>query len=125
MAENYSDSNPLSDLFSAIKRYVDLRTDEVKLALAENLAKVFSRIMFTFLVVILVGVVLGILAAALSTWLGTLLGNSVYGMLVTAGIFIIIILVLFLFRDRFMINSPLRMFLRMFFDKHDHGKEGK
>ncbi len=125
MAENYSDSNPLSDLFSAIKRYVDLRTDEVKLALAENLAKIFGRIMFTFLVVILVGIVLGILAAALSTWLGTILGNSVYGMLVTAAIFIIFILILFLFKDRFMINSPLRMFLRMFFDKKDNGKEGK
>lgn len=125
MEERNPNTNPLSDLFSAIKRYVDLRTDEIKLALAENLAKIFSRIIFFFLVFILIGIVLGICAAALSTWLGALIGNNVLGMLATAGIFIIIILSLLLFKDRFMINSPLRMFLRMFFDKKDHGKEAK
>ncbi len=123
MEEKHPNNNPLGDLFSAIKRYVDLRTDEIKLTLAENLAKIFGRVIFFFLIFILIGIVLGICAAALSSWLGSLIGNNVLGLLSTAGIFIIIILILFLFKDRFMINSPLRMFLRMFFDKKDHGKE--
>ncbi len=125
MEDNYPDKNPLGDLFSATKRYIDLRTDEIKLALAENLAKIFGKIIFFFLLFILIGIVLGIFAAALSTWLGALIGNEVLGMLATAGLFIIVIFILFLFKDRFMINSPLRMFLRMFFDKKDHGKEVK
>ena len=115
-------NNPLGDLFSSIKCYIDLRIDEIKLALAENLAKIFSRIIFFFLLFILVGVVLGIAAAALSSWFTVLVGNRTAGLLITAGIFILLILALFLFKDRFLINSPLRMFLRMFFDDRKNGK---
>ena len=115
-------NNPLGDLFSSIKCYIDLRIDEIKLALAENLAKIFSRIIFFFLLFILVGVVLGIAAAALSSWFTVLVGNRTAGLLITAGIYLLLILALFLFKDRFLINSPLRMFLRMFFDDRKNGK---
>lgn len=115
-------NNPLGDLFSSIKCYIDLRIDEIKLALAENLAKIFSRIIFFFLLFILVGVVLGIAAAALSSLFTVLVGNRTAGLLITAGIFLLLILALFLFKDRFLINSPLRMFLRMFFDDRKNGK---
>ena len=115
-------NNPLGDLFSSIKCYIDLRIDEIKLALAENLAKIFSRIIFFFLLFILVGVVLGIAAAALSSWFTVLVGNRTAGLLITAGIFLLLILALFLFKDRFLINSPLRMFLRMFFEDRKNGK---
>lgn len=115
-------NNPLGDLFSSIKCYIDLRIDEIKLALAENLAKIFSRIIFFFLLFILVGVVLGIAAAALSSWFTVLVGNRTAGLLITAGIFLLLILALSLFKDRFLINSPLRMFLRMFFDDRKNGK---
>ena len=115
-------NNPLGDLFSSIKCYIDLRIDEIKLALAENLAKIFSRIIFFFLLFILVGVVLGIAAAALSSWFTVLVGNRTAGLLITAGIFLLLILALFLFKDRFLINSHLRMFLRMFFDDRKNGK---
>jgi hypothetical protein len=50
-------------------------------------------------------------------------GDRTLGLLITAGIFMLAILILVLFKDRFLINSPLRMFLRMFFD--DHSKNGK
>lgn len=123
MEEQNPNNNPLSDLFSSIKCYIDLRIDEIKLALAENLAKIFSRVIFFFLLFILVGVVLGILAAALSSWFAVLVGSKTAGLLITAGIFLLLILVLYLFRDRFLINSPLRMFLRMFFDDRKNGKE--
>lgn len=123
MENQNSNNNPLGDLFSSIKCYIDLRIDEIKLALAENLAKIFSRIIFFFLLFILVGVVLGIVAAALASWLTALTGNHTAGLLITAAVFLIIILGLFLFKDRFLINSPLRMFLRMFFD--DNSKNGK
>ncbi len=123
MDNQNSNNNPLGDLFSSIKCYIDLRMDEIKLALAENLAKIFSRIIFFFLLFILIGVVLGIVASALASWLTELVGNHTAGLLITSAVFMIVILVLCLFKDRFLINSPLRMFLRMFFD--DHSKNGK
>ena len=115
-------NNPLGDLFSSIKCYIELRIEEIELALAEKLAKIFSGIIFFFLRLILVGVVLGIAAAALSSWFTVLVGNRTAGLLITAGIFLLLILALFLFKDRFLINSPLRMFLRMFFDDRKNGK---
>lgn len=122
MEDRNQNNNPLGDLFSSIKCYIDLRIDEIKLALAENLAKIFSRIIFFFLLFILVGVVLGILAAALGSWLSAAVGDRTLGLLITAGIFMLAILILALFKDRFLINSPLRMFLRMFFDDRQNGK---
>ena len=52
-----------------------------------------------------------------------LVGNRTVGLLITAGLFILVILGLFMFKDRFLINSPLRMFLKMFFDDRKNGKE--
>ena len=123
MEEQNPNSNPLEELFSSIKCYIDLRIDEIKLALAENLAKIFSRIVFFFLLFILVGIVLGITAAILSSVFADLVGNRTVGLLITAGLFILVILGLFMFKDRFLINSPLRMFLKMFFDDRKNGTE--
>lgn len=114
MEEQSSNNNPLGDLFSSIKHYIDLRSDEVKLTLAENMAKILSRVIFFLLLFILIGIVLGIIAAALSSWFAVIVGNKTIGLLITAGLFIVVILCLFTFKDRFLINSMLRMFLRMF-----------
>lgn len=118
-----SQKNPLEDLFSSVKSYMDLRLDEAKLNLAENMARIFSRIVFFLLFFILMGIVLGILSAALSIWLGELIGSSLLGMLATAGIILIAILILYLCRNRFLINGPLRMFIRMFFEDKKDGQE--
>lgn len=123
MEDNSVNKNPLGDLFSSVKCYIDLRIDEIKLTLAENLARIFSKIIFFFLAFVLIGVICGILAAALSSWFETLLGNRTLGLLLTGGIFLLALLVLFLFKDRFMVNTPLRMFLKMFFDNGKNGKK--
>ncbi len=123
MEDNSVNKNPLGDLFSSVKCYIDLRIDEIKLTLAENLAKIFSKIIFFFLAFVLVGVICGIMAAALSSWFETLLGNRTLGLLLTGGIFLLALLVLFLFKDRFLVNTPLRMFLKMFFDNGKNGKK--
>lgn len=120
--EEQGSNNPLGDLFSSIKHYVDLRIDEIKLSLAENMAKILSRIIFFLLLFILIGIVLGIVAAALSSWFAVLIGSKTAGLLITAGLFIIVILCLFIFKDRFLINSTLKMFLRMFFEDRKNGK---
>lgn len=123
MEDNSANKNPLGDLFSSVKCYIDLRIDEIKLTLAENLAKIFSKIIFFFLAFVLIGVICGIVAAALSSWFEILLGNKTAGLLLTGVIFLLALLILFLFKDRFMVNTPLRMFLKMFFDNGKNGKK--
>lgn len=118
-----SKKNPLEDLFTSIKSYTDLQIDHIKLNMAESLAKIFSRIIFFFLIFILLGIVLGILAAALSSWIGTFVGSTILGLLITAGIFLLAVLVLYLCRDRFLINGPLKMFIRIFFEDKNNGQE--
>ena len=46
MEDRNQNNHPLGDLFSSNKCYIDHRSDEIKLALAENLANIFSRIIF-------------------------------------------------------------------------------
>lgn len=124
MEDAHSNKNPLGDLFSSIKRYADLRIDELKLLFAENSAKIFSKIIYFFLMFILIGIVLGLFATILSFWFGIILHNKVGGMFLTAGIFILIMLILYLFRNKFLINKNLRMFLKMFFnDNKENGKK--
>lgn len=119
MEDKNSNKNPLEDLFSSFKDYLDLRIDELKLILAENGAKILSKTIYFVLIFILTGIVLGFLAAALSSWLGMLLDdNKIAGMLLTAGLFVIIAIIVFLFRNKFLMNGYLRMFLKIFFNKN-------
>ena len=126
MADINSKKNPLGDLFESLKRYVDLRVDEIKLILAENSARIFSKIVYITLSFILVGIILAILALALSNWLGAMVGSVAGGYMITACIFLILLLIVYLFRNKFFLNSNLRMFLKIFFNdenKSDHEKQ--
>ena len=116
MEDKNSEKNPLGDLFSSIKHYVDIRLDEIKLILAENSAKIVSKILYFCLMFLLIGIVLGVIAAALSSWFGVLLNNKTAGMFLTAGIFLVIALIVYLLRNKLFLNSNLRMFLKLFFN---------
>ncbi len=117
-----SNNNPLGDLFSSIKDYYDLRTDEIKLILAENMAKIFSKMIYFFLIIITGGLALGFLATSFSSWLSVALDSKTLGALITGGIFVILMVVLYFFRNRLLMNSAVRMFIKIFFDNRKDGK---
>lgn len=117
MAETNPKKNPLEELFSSMRDYLDLRLDEIKITLSENLAKILSRIIYFFIVILVSCMAIAFFASAFSAWMETLLGSKTLGMLITGGLLLLIIVVLYFFRNRLMLNSNIRMFIKIFFDK--------
>jgi len=116
-------SNPLSDLFAELKNYLDLRVDQAKLSVAENLAKILSKLMYFFAMMFMCCLALGFLSVCLSRWLNNITGSAVIGPVITFGILLLIILFLYLRRNRLMLNQNLRTFIKMFFESHKNSED--
>ena len=66
MAEFDSNRNPLDELYSSLKEYLDLRIKEGKLSMTESLAVLFSRLIVFILAVITAAVAFAFFAFAFS-----------------------------------------------------------
>lgn len=118
MSDN-SNKAPLDDLMESMREYLDMRVDEAKLKLSGELTRISSRIVSFFCIALLAVLVIAFLAMITYTWIGELLGNPLYGMLVTAGMLIIGIIVIFAMRNTLFSNSLLRMYIKIFFGNND------
>jgi len=116
-------SNPLSDLFAELKNYLDLRIDQAKLSAAENLARILSKLMYFFAMMFMCCLALGFLSVCLSRWLNNLTDSTVIGPVITFGILLLIILFLYLRRNRLMLNQNLKIFIRMFFERQKNSDD--
>lgn len=123
MSEEF-ENNPIEELTSSAKEYINLKIDEAKLSLAENLAGAVNRMIVFFLTVVVGALAFGFLAAALSSWLGTIFDSVPLGHLTTCALFIIILIILFIFRKRFFIDSMVRLFIKILYDTKKP-KDGK
>lgn len=123
MGNDNSKNNLLDELYSSIKDYLNMRIDEAKLSVSESLATLFSKIIVFILITVIGAIAFGFLAAAFSSWIGSLLGSPVYGQLITGGIFLVIVLLIYLFRRKIFTDNMVRMFINMFFKNNRNGKE--
>ena len=81
------------------------------------------QLLLSIMFLTLGGIVL--MAASFGTILliGRLIGNYAAGAFIVAAFFLILIVVLYLLRDRLFINGLVRMFVRLFFDDNEKGGE--
>jgi len=114
--EDNLNSNPLSDLFTELKSYLDLRIDQAKLSVAENLARILSKLMYFFAMLFMCCLTLGFLSVCLSRWLNNVTGSQILGPAITFGVLLLITFFLYLGRNRLMLNQNLRIFIKMFFE---------
>ena len=61
--------------------------------------------------------------AALTVLIARATGSVLWALVIVGGAFLIISLIAFLLRDRLIVNSMVRMFSRMFFEKNDDDDE--
>ena len=116
-------TKPAEDLASGTADYVNLKIDELKLRTVKGLSVALNRILLSVLFLTLGSIVL--MAASFGTILliGRLIGNYAAGAFIVAAFFLILIVVLYLLRDRLFINGLVRMFVRLFFDDNEKGGE--
>mgnify|MGYP004443576317 FL=1 len=122
--------NPLEDLFIAVKDYMDLRIDQIKLHLAENMAKTYSRILSAIVCLLLGGIAFSFIAVAYYKWISALLLTAApvyhefWASIITAATVIILLVMVLLFREKLLLGSSIRMFIRMFFEAKDQDENG-
>lgn len=105
-------------LISEIRNYADLRADELKLKATKALSSAFSQIFVFLLILAVFVIVLGLLASALMQWLNSVLGAP-WGTLCVAGVFVILLLILFLARNRMFRDKFVKLFVDAFFDDRE------
>lgn len=92
----------VEDLFEKLKDYIDTRVDLFKLKSIDKVSRFFSGLVAALVLLIVAQLVLVCITIALALLLGAWLGNTYLGFFVIAGIYIIIGLILYSSRDRFL-----------------------
>lgn len=122
MKQNQEEGGPatrVENLAGSAKDYAEMRIDAFKLRLTEKLSLLFSRIVFSLILVVLLGIACAFLASALSLYIGDLIGSKAAGSLITASIFIVLAIVVYLNRKKFFLDSMVRLFVSIIFENEN------
>ena len=112
-------SDKIIDISESVKDYLDMRINAVKLQIIEHLSIIISKILFYVLLFVLFSIALFFIGSTFSLWMGELLGSEAAGALVTAAVFLIACLVVFVMRRELFVNSTVGMLSKMFFEQRD------
>lgn len=98
-----------------LKKYINLRIDEIKLKSTKGLTMAMSRLVSLFLIIIVLAITLGLLALALVQFLNGLVGTP-WGTLIVWGAFMILLIILILNSKTLFNKTFLKIFLDVFYD---------
>ena len=106
---------PVEALVQSSKEYFDLKVDDIKLRTTEGLSLAFSKfsslmLMMTVLMIVLISCAFGGVL-----FLGDLIGSYAAGAFIVGGFFAIVLLILYIFRDKLFLNSFIKLFIRIFY----------
>ncbi len=93
-------------LLERIESYSKTTIDLIKLKAVDKLAKIVSNVVYGVLLSLFSFFFLIILNLALAFWLGDLLGKVYLGFLIVAGFYVLLIIILVLFKKQ-IIKSPI------------------
>lgn len=107
----------LSDINSGIRRYLELRIDEMKLKAVDGLSVGISSLL-ALITILTVGAIAAIgIAFGLVLLLGDLIGNLAVAVLIVSGVFLILFVILILLRKRLFRNYFVRLLISIFYEK--------
>ncbi|MDP4283813.1 MAG: phage holin family protein [Bacteroidota bacterium] len=95
-------SNSIEELFYKLKEYIDLRIDLFKLKSINKISGFLSTLIVVSILAVLAFLVLICITIGVALLLGEILGKTYYGFLVMALLYIIIGLVLYYGRNKFL-----------------------
>jgi hypothetical protein len=98
--------NPIGSLFETAGEYLETKVDLLKLRAVDKSAEIGSAAVTGLLIGLMITFGIFILNIGLSIWLGSLLGETWYGFFAVGGFYIVIALLLYLTKDRW-IKGPL------------------
>jgi hypothetical protein len=112
------ENTPLEDIGDKLKTYVDTRFELVTLKGAEKISNIGSSIGMALSVGLLFVFFLLFISIAGGFYLSMLLESYTYGFLVLSGIYLLVMIIVYLGRDSMLINPIRNILIReMFEDK--------
>lgn len=98
----------VSELNSIVRRYIDARIKLWKVDLLEKISTSGTYFFTTFMMLLLISFVLLFATFAFSYWYGNNYGNIAVGFLISAGFYIILGIILYIFRKPVFSNNIIR-----------------
>ena len=96
----------VEELFYKLKEYGDIRLDLLRLKSINKISGILSTLMGVFIMVILLFLILVCITIGIALLLGAWLGKAYYGFFIVSGLYIIIGLVLYKGRDKY-VKKPV------------------
>lgn len=108
----------IETLASDVKKYVDLRLDEMRLRAVRGLSQALGQVCAMLIIAGVVVIILLLLSYALLQWLNVLLGAP-WGTFIACGVFILLLVFLVAFKGKMFRDSFVKLFASAFFDADD------
>lgn len=110
-------TKPIQDIGNSAKEYLDLKVDDMKLQTAKGIAVSMQKVILAVLYITVGGIVLITAAFGLVLLIGKLLNNYAAGAFIVSGIFLLLLIALYLLRNKLFIGNLVSTFVKLFFDE--------
>lgn len=102
-------------LVSDSRQYVDLKLDSLRLKAVEGLSLSLGRVLALLLLMMILSIVIASFALGGVFLLGDLVGSWAGAAFIVGGIFLILLIVVFLLRRKLFVNMFVRLFIEVFY----------
>lgn len=114
MFSNDQNIDNLHQLYEDVKKYILLQKDYAKLEIVEKITVFISTFTMGLIVVLLGIVTLFYLLLAFAHFLAPLVGGLQFSFLIIAGIIILLMLIVYIFRKQLIINPMVHFLANLF-----------
>lgn len=108
-------NNILGNISELIKGYLNLRVDQYKLKVVEDLSLVSNNALVALVATMIGAVILQLSGFAAAFFIGELIGSTVLGFLIMIFLFIFILVFIYAKRHSIFLNNMIRMYKKIFF----------
>lgn len=122
MADKTNTNNGFQKLFLDVKDFVDLKIDYLQVGLVEKLTRLISKLLILIASLIFGMAILFYLLFALAYALAPSVG-FVASFAIAAGIFLLLLMIVLVFRKRLIINPLLKFMVGLFYDETKNLKD--
>jgi len=116
------DQNPTLDSLNYLKKYINLRTDAILLAISQKLSNGIAYFIFALIMAFVFIFVSLFLSLSLAEWLADLLNRPGIGNLIVSGIYVILGVFVYVFRTKLILN-PISKNMGKIMDMSDLNNE--
>ena len=101
-----SHTNSVEALFEKTGDYLETRIELLKLQAVNTTSEITSSVVSRLVIVLIIGLITIILNTGIAIWLGDVLGKMYYGFFIVGGFYVIVALLLYAFRHKW-IKGPV------------------